>query len=172
MLESLPDELKAEIDLNKPLERILGLNWKIKEDVFVMTLTFEKFDEALIKAEIIPTKRKLLQFMMSIFDPLGFLSPIMIKLKLIYQDLWRLDVKWDNEVPDVIFKRWEDWLKEVRSINCIEIPRSYFPDARPYRSVELHTFCDASNCVFSTIVYMRLIQEDGIFVAMVSANMV
>lgn len=170
LLESLPDDLKAELDPNKLFERILGLQWRIDEDTFVMSLTFEKFDEALIKAEVKPTKRKLLQFMMSIFDPLGFLSPILIKLKLIYQDLWRSDIKWDCEVPDKIFQRWKNWLNEVKSLKCIEIPRCYFPAARPYRSAELHTFCDASNCAFATIVYLRIVQDENIFVAMLSSK--
>lgn len=170
LLESLPEELRAERDPEKPTERILGLTYNIVKDAFIMSLKFDKFELELIQGKKIPTKREFLQFMMTVFDPLGFLSPIMIKLKLLYQDLWRLDIKWDCEVPNEIFYRWQTWLKETRELDFVEIPRCYFPGAKPFRAAELHTFCDASDRAFVAVVYLRIEQEDKTHISMISSK--
>ena len=48
----------------------------------------------------LPTsKRGVLSFISSVFDPLGMLAPATLELKLIIQELWKRKLDWDQELP-------------------------------------------------------------------------
>ena len=66
-------------DLNGiPIERALGIIWDPQEDILQIK-TISK-DSKL-------TKRGLLSFISSIYDPIGIISPLMLEPKLIIQEL-------------------------------------------------------------------------------------
>jgi len=48
------------------------------------------------------TKREILSGILRLFDPLGLLSPITIKAKLLMQQTWTLNISWDNALPEEI----------------------------------------------------------------------
>ena len=77
-------------------ERKLGLICNIENDAF----TFKP----VIKA-IPDTKRGILRFASSVFDPLGILTPSLIEAKYIIQQLW----DWDKPFPTYLNKRWNLW---------------------------------------------------------------
>ena len=41
-------------------------------------------------------KREVLQDLSKIFDPLGFVAPVMIRAKILMQKLWQLKITWDD----------------------------------------------------------------------------
>lgn len=57
---------------------------------------FQKFKPDVLDQSIFPTKRQMLRVVMNIFDPLGMLDFIVIKDKMISQDLWRAGVTLAN----------------------------------------------------------------------------
>jgi hypothetical protein len=61
-----------------PIERTLGLVWDFRRDVFVLGAKAEPGGR---------TKRDLLKSIFSIFDPLGFLAPIVFQAKVLMQDI-------------------------------------------------------------------------------------
>jgi len=44
------------------------------------------------------TKRIVLQAASRIYDPLGFLSPIPIRAKILIQEVWQSGVDWDTPI--------------------------------------------------------------------------
>ena len=60
--------------------KLLGVLWDGETDTFL-------FNVNELKGEANQTKRQLLCITASIFDPLGFLSPFTIKLKILFQVL-------------------------------------------------------------------------------------
>lgn len=68
--------------------KVLGLRWNPDEDSFL-------FEGVALEQGLIVTKRVVLSLVARLFDPLGFLNPFVIKLKCLFQDLWRLGVEWD-----------------------------------------------------------------------------
>lgn len=46
------------------------------------------------------TKRVILSYSHRVFDPLGFVCPVMITPKLLLQRTWISKIKWDDEVDD------------------------------------------------------------------------
>ena len=75
--------LKAvNLDLNDiPIERAFGIIWDQIEESILQIKTINK-DSML-------TKRGLLSFIRSIYDPIGIISPLILEPKLIIQELWR-----------------------------------------------------------------------------------
>ncbi|XP_062537795.1 uncharacterized protein LOC134206121 [Armigeres subalbatus] len=85
-------EVKLPIELNDTRTiKALGIHWQPCTDAFQFFYTPNKILQ--------PTKRTMLSQIASIFDPLGLLAPIVVKAKLVMQQLWELKVDWDESLP-------------------------------------------------------------------------
>lgn len=49
----------------------------------------------------------------SIYEPLGFLAPVMLTGKGILQKLYKLICGWEEEVPTNFEEKWKEWLKDL-----------------------------------------------------------
>ena len=45
-----------------------------------------------------PTKRNVVQFASSIFDPLGLINPLVVKFKLLFQEICKKGINRDDEI--------------------------------------------------------------------------
>ena len=108
------------------------------------------------------TRRGILSTISFIFDPLGFVSPLLVQGKSILQELCRQDLNWDDPIPDEIKAKWQRWRTELMQLERISIPRCFKPDNfdRIIRT-ELHHFSDASTEGYGQCSYLRLVNEDG-----------
>lgn len=68
-------------------ENLLGYLLNFANDTFPVNVNFEKFTNDLIEGRERPTKRQVLQIMMSVFDPLGLMQFITSKIKISYHRL-------------------------------------------------------------------------------------
>ena len=84
----------------------------------------------------------------SVFDPLGFAAPYVIKAKLIVQELWRRQIDWDEELPDEILRGWQSWKDRLKSSQVIAVPRWYGFYRDECQDVQLHVFCDTSEMTY------------------------
>ena len=55
----------------------------------------------------------------SIFNPLGFHAFFVLTAKEILQDLCRIKVGWDDEIPDEYSSRWESWLVDLLKLSIL-----------------------------------------------------
>lgn len=55
-----------------------------------------------------PIKREVLRVVMSPYDPVGMLAPIIIAANVIVQRLWCIDCKWDESILDEILPVWQN----------------------------------------------------------------
>lgn len=170
VMESIDTELLLPDHDKQDVIRILGLMLNLKTDNFEFNLDFAKLDGKVLSGETVPTKRQLLCFMMGIFDPIGFLAPLVIKLKIIFQELWRQNLKWDQKIPDVNFEQWKSWLCEAKKLKCISIPRCYLPVSSSYENATLHVFCDASDKAYSVVIYLRIEDKDKVYTSFVHSK--
>ncbi|XP_054091903.1 uncharacterized protein LOC105220591 [Zeugodacus cucurbitae] len=151
-------------------ERVLGLFWQSSSDCFGFKLKFHNVDEAVINGERRPTKRELLSIVMSIFDPLGFLSNFVIGAKLLMRELWKHDIHWNDPLPNDINVAWVKWRKQLPEVVKYAIPRFYFRNGAP-QILQLHVFVDASENAFAAVAYLRSQSSSGkIDVAFVCAK--
>ncbi|XP_046967542.1 uncharacterized protein LOC124535377 [Vanessa cardui] len=97
-------------DKNQQTLKILGVQWDPIEDNFTYS-----------QSELNPkcTKRSILSNVARIYDPLGWLTPMVLQAKLIIQELWRLQLNWDDPIPEDIVEQWKEFVAELRIRNLI-----------------------------------------------------
>ena len=160
VLAAIPEEDRAKdvrtLDLSKeklPMERALGAQWDVEKDVFTFSMTTKVHQT---------TRRGILSIVCSIYDPLGFLAPVVLVAKQILQSLCKLKLSWDEKIPPDIAQTWERWLSSLQLLNTFSINRSFIPkDFGDMTSAQLHHFCDASEIGYGAVSYLRLTNGKG-----------
>ncbi|XP_053685940.1 uncharacterized protein LOC128735483 [Sabethes cyaneus] len=133
--------------------RALGIFWNTKSDTF----TFESWPEELIQQPL--TKRQVLSEISRLFDPLGLVSPVIVRAKLVMQRLWSCKMDWDDEIEGDILQDWASFRHSFTMLDQMEIPRCVkIPGAISY---EIHGFSDASTLAYGACVYLRNVFGDG-----------
>lgn len=159
VLESIPECKRAKevknLDLNKdalPVERALGLGWCAENDVF-------KFE--IVVKDHQTTRRGILSITSSMYDPLGLVSPVIVPAKILLQDLCRLDLGWDDEIPAELKVKWSNWLDDLPELAKFSINRCVKPsNFGNIVNSQIHHFSDASQLAYGSASYLRLVNED------------
>lgn len=148
-----PVKDKKEIKLDKVI-KILGLTWDRKDDTFQVSVN--------LPASRIPvTKRVILSDVASLFDPFGWLSPVVITAKIMIQKLWLCCLEWDDELPSELVDEWMNFRDELHELQTVEIPRWIKMSSR-CKEVQLHGFSDASTLALAAVVYVRVVDEHDV----------
>ncbi len=134
-------------------QRTLGIMWHIVKDAFVF---------ASVEPPKHPTRRSLLAFVASIFDPLGFVAPIILPGKLILQSLCHQKFGWDNPLDDRALQDMSSWIGVLETMKSIEIQRCLIFRKESSADLELHVFSDASEAAFGAVAYLRYTTGDTI----------
>lgn len=162
LLEALGEETQTgNLELYKTkeqTERVLGVIWRMKSDELTFNLNMARIPTALVEGKR-PTKREALRIVMSLFDPLGFASPVTIRAKQLLQEVWRRGTAWDDYIDQDLAEQWESWMGQLKSLHDVTIPRRYlkYSDAS---TLELHVFSDASESAYTAVLYWRAVTSD------------
>ena len=97
------------------------------------------------------TKRKLLSVTQSIFDPLRFTSPRTLIPKLLLQESWKLNIRWDTELPNEVMTTFWSWMTDLPWLNKCRIKRRLEEMTIQPESVRMLTFSDASKSSYACI---------------------
>ena len=151
------EDLASEIDLEKrelPTTKTLGVLWAATDDKFSFrhSLQLDGFEF---------TKRNVLRRTASVYDPLGFLSPYVIRSKLLIQKAWLEARDWDELLPTPHQREWTKWFRELEDLELVKIPRCLKDPSPKVEELSIHTFSDASKNPYTAVVYARHVYEDG-----------
>ncbi|XP_057367080.1 uncharacterized protein LOC130688111 [Daphnia carinata] len=114
---------KLDLDLDKlPMDQALGILWDSEIDTF----TFNVGEKVQLYAT--PTKRNLVSVVATVYDPLGFVAPMVFAMKMLMQ--------------------------EFSNLARITIPRCLVKEERP-TTQQVHIFADASQLGFGAVAYVR-----------------
>lgn len=140
-----------EID-NEDIVKSLGLIWKPVNDEFKFNVQPSLGQKGL-------TKRILLSDLNRVFDPLGFLTPVLIKGKIFLQQLWQIQADWDYVLSEEIQKKWTRYYTDLEELQHVVIPRrAIIINSKQF---EVHGFCDASQEAYGACIYIRSLRQDG-----------
>ncbi|GBM28321.1 hypothetical protein AVEN_229506-1 [Araneus ventricosus] len=128
---------------------VLGVSWNKRED----SLYFDVQNLVTFLYGRVNSKRCLLQAIGRIFDPIGFLGPFVLRVKLLMQEIWKLSLDWDDYLPECLSLAWNRWCNEVPGLGELRIPRYLFSNMFNVgiTKIELHCFSDASQKAYATI---------------------
>ena len=144
------------VDLYKdplPVQRSLGLLWNIEEDMFCFQVPI---DEKTV------TRRNVLSFINSLYDPLGFLSPVIITGKVLLREIVDVSTSWDDVLSEEIQVKWNNWKDSLSPLNQVKIPRTYSSTSLSLaHTIEIHIYADASELAISAVAYIVLESQDG-----------
>ncbi|CAH8428700.1 unnamed protein product [Schistosoma turkestanicum] len=131
--------------------RALGISWNISDDTF-------RFYVGRVNEPV--TRRNVLSFVASIFDPMGYLAPVILPAKLILQKLCKMKFSWDDLIVGEELKVWRKWQGSLTHIEKIVLPRSL--NAAECTGIELHMFSDASNNGYGAAGYLLLLKQQSV----------
>ena len=107
------------------------------------------------------TKQSVLRVSAGIFDPLLLVSPLVIRLKLLFRSLCITNVNWDDSIEGEALSKWRSLISEFSCVNQLKVLRCYFRSSLNPILVKLHGFSDASAQAYGAVVYLRAVYEDG-----------
>jgi len=93
------------------------------------------------------------------YDPIGLVGPVTLQFKILFQEIWKLRIGKDNEVPDSIVSKLKAQMEDMRHLNAITVPPYIGIDTPINQEMpkrQLHVFCDASLLAFGAIAYARM----------------
>ena len=143
-------ELKPD---QQPIERALGVSWNTKEDSFQFRV---------VEKDKPSTRRGVLSYIHSLYDPLGFTAPVLLLAKQLLQLLCLQKLGWDEEMPKDLEARWLAWKASLPKIQEVRVARCYYPsESGTITQRQLHVFSDASEKGYGVAAYLRATDEEG-----------
>ncbi|XP_066929860.1 uncharacterized protein [Clytia hemisphaerica] len=137
----------------KSTERVLGVLWSLEDDVFQFKAPSNVFSRS---------RRGMLSALNSIYDPLGLISPFILKGRLIFQTVCQLSIGWDDPVPNEYLIQWDKWVESLVNLQVLSVSRCF--NARSFTrivEISLHHFSDACYYGYSGSHYLRFVTSDN-----------
>ena len=142
-------ECASDVNLDRgelPSTKTLGVTWSPAEDMFTFSSNQPNIEGVL-------TKRKYLQGIATLFDPLGFLSPYTMTAKVLLQEMWTSGADWDGPLDQELSVKANKWFDELNDLPQVKIPRCLRTEPEGIHT--LHAFSDASQNAYGAVVYSR-----------------
>ncbi|KRX69472.1 hypothetical protein T06_8532 [Trichinella sp. T6] len=93
------------------------MSWNCKNDELSYNISMEITEKKKY------TKREVLSAASRICDPLGYLTPFIIRAKTLIQELWQQGLRWEDPLPEDLKTTWTRWITEWTEIENVRIPR-------------------------------------------------
>nr|XP_029710301.1 uncharacterized protein LOC109422104 [Aedes albopictus] len=98
------------------------------------------------------TKRQLLSDSCKLFDPFGWLAPVTVKVKIIFQQLWLSELSWDDPLPPAVESAWievKETLQQVEQTRVAPIKQVSLPRLELNAAALLSTLMESVMQAFS-----------------------
>ena len=154
VLSCIPTHLQETIPVKEMTEshtpshpKALGLEWDSRLDLMAPAIRPPE--------QYSTTKRGVVSDVSKTFDILGWISPAVLTMKLLYQQLWQLQTGWDEQIPTDLALQHSTWREQLPVLSSKQIPRCYYRTDVPFITRQVHGFADASLKAYGAVVYVR-----------------
>ena len=159
VLQKIPPDLQETVptqemvdDSSSSYPKTLGITWNSRQDVMAAQVH--------LPVQYTSTKRGIVSDTAKSFDILGWLAPFILRMKILFQEMWRQKVGWDTPLQEASRAQHQKWREELSSLQDVTLPRCYYLPAERV-TVELQGFADASTLAYAAVVYVRATYVDG-----------
>ena len=167
-------------DIKTPNQKVLGIYWDPQTDQFYFHIQFNlnrkrkglRLGQPLQREDIINgmpmalTKRLILSWVNRLYDPLGLISPFIIRAKILMQKLWMNDeckLSWDDPISENLQNEWNQFFIDIFEVEKISFHRCVKPRGVSNDAPLLIIFCDSSELAFGCSAYIRWRLLDGTY---------
>ena len=109
------------------------------------------------------TQRNMFSLLSTIFDPLGILSPLTIRIKMLSQQVWKLGKKSDEPLLAEIHFNLQKVLDSYFSMPDIGIPRWLNTSTNQENNHQLYVIFDSSTFALAAVAYICTQKQDESF---------
>ena len=161
IMKSFPEEdlgkeiesLSLDKDTSIETHQSLGVSWDLNSDNFRFHIQLPDNPD---------TRRGLLSTLNSVYDPLGFVAPIVIQGKILMRDVAK-GADWDDELDPRLVKQWTTWKEALQSLETLTVPRMFVGQSLTIaQEPELHIFSDASEKAVSCVAFLKVSKGDNV----------
>lgn len=131
---------------------VLGVKWLLQTDQFTFVVKTPTFTGPL-------TKRKIVSFVAQLYDPDGYISPVVVIGKIIIQELWKAGLDWDEPVDERMERMWSDLWNEIIELEKFKIDR--WIGTSDQTKSKLIGFSDSSKLAFGAVIFIRTEYPNG-----------
>ena len=133
-IELLPEDQKS----TECVVKLFGLLWNRIDDYLQIS------GADAIKQGLLITKREVLSCVSKVYDPLGLVSLVIFHGKVFLQSLWKYELKWDEDLPEVLCHEWNKIVEILGRLVAMKIPRFIGVAHTQDPIYEVLIFCDTS----------------------------
>lgn len=91
----------------------------------------------------------------SMYDPLGMVAPFLLNGRLIMQEASRLNIGWDETIPEPLQERWNTWMNSLTELTKVALDRCIKPkEFGPIVSCQLLKG-------YGSVLHIKLCNADG-----------
>ena len=134
----------VDFELGSPVQA-LGVSWDPTFDEF-------RFKAPDFSLAVSFTKRQVLAAIARLFDPNGWISPVIIVAKCLMQEIWKNKLGWDDPLSPNLAARWHKFARDIARVVDIRIPR--WLGSSPGDPIVIHGYADASQLAYAAAVYI------------------
>ena len=86
-----------------------------------------------------------MQYLALVYEPIGLISAILVRGKMIFRKICNLKIGWDTQLPDQLRYKWKKWKRSLPT--SVSVPRS-IPEFQVYvQKIDLRAFGDIYSIV-------------------------
>ncbi|EYB84716.1 hypothetical protein Y032_0311g2141 [Ancylostoma ceylanicum] len=141
VMQTIPAQDRM-MDHPRPV-KLLGVKWDPTTDTLNVPIN--------IGSSQVSSKRSALRVFASTFDPLGFLTPLLVRAKMFIQDLWQSGHSWDDPLGAETTQKWDQIVQEIADYK-VNVPR--FVGRTPENTYDIVVCSDASKRVYAAAAYV------------------
>ncbi|XP_003742378.1 uncharacterized protein LOC100901726 [Galendromus occidentalis] len=106
------------------------------------------------------TKRFVLSFVASIYDPCGVLTPFTLRGRRLIQEMWSENLEWEQINSAKMGSELRLWASETETLSRFTVPRHYPDHLGKPTGYRLHVFGDASPFAYASSAYIEYCYPD------------
>ena len=148
------EKLLEDATVDTYTDRVLGIAYSFQTDLFTIRIGTRA-------KQPVHTRREVLSLLASVYDPLGFAAPALLRGKIIFQAATALKLDWDDPLPSDLDEAFESWRSNLPALERLRIPRWFADKNTTSGNAQLHVFSDASVEGYGVAVYTRMTDEKG-----------